>query len=130
MFTIKTSKQNKELVTALTNKLSLGAENLIARLAFAYSLSLDRRLDLVAIDDSKGKEYNSKVLFGEYIDYYVAMICVHYGLHKSDKDLSRYIKMHVDDGLQLIIAETGDKNNITGVEFIIDKIERGLKQLM
>ena len=36
---IKTSKENKEVVTQLTNKLSLGAENVIARIAIAHSLA-------------------------------------------------------------------------------------------
>ena len=39
MFTqIKTSFQNKEIVTVLTRKFALGAENVIARIAIAYSL--------------------------------------------------------------------------------------------
>lgn len=39
MFTqIKTSTQNKDAVTFLTRKFGLGAENVIARIAIAYSL--------------------------------------------------------------------------------------------
>ena len=43
---IKTSKENKEVVTQLTNKLSLGAENVIARIAIAHSLAQEEKLDL------------------------------------------------------------------------------------
>ncbi len=130
MFTsIKTSKQNKELVTLLTNKLSLGAENVIARLAFSYSLSMDRRMDLAQVKDAQGKEYNAKVLFGDYLEFYIALVCVHYNLYKTDKDIPRYIKMHVDDGLELINKEVSKKNNITGIELIIDKVEKGLSLL-
>ena len=39
MFTsIRTSASNKIVVTDLTRKLNLGPENVIARIAFAYSL--------------------------------------------------------------------------------------------
>lgn len=38
MFTsIKTSKVNKDIVTDLSRKFNLGAENIIARIAFAVS---------------------------------------------------------------------------------------------
>ena len=60
---IKTSKENKEVVTLLTNKLNLGAENAIARIALTYSLSLGEKLNIKDIQNSSGKEYSSKVLF-------------------------------------------------------------------
>jgi DNA sulfur modification protein DndE len=130
MFTaIKTSKKNKELVSELTKRLGLGAENMIARIAFSYSLSKERRMILSEIEDAQGKEYSSKVLFGENIDIYIAMICVHYSLYKTHKDVSKYIKMHVDDGLRIISEELIKKGDISGIEFIINKIERGLKEL-
>ena len=129
MFTsIKTSKANKEIVTQLTRRLNLGAENVIARIAFTYSLYKDRKMDLALVKDAGGKEYSTKVLFGDNADYYIALICVQYNLYKSDKDLPRYIKMHIDDGIELIAKEIDQKKNITGAEFLIDKIEKGLKQ--
>lgn len=126
---IKTSKNNKELVTRLTNKLNLGAENIIARLALSYSLAGNRLMDLHQIQDSNGKEYSFKVLFGDYGDYYIAMICVHYQLYKTDKDIGRYIKMHIDDGLQLINDEIEQKQGISGTDFITNEIEKGLALL-
>lgn len=125
---IKTSKNNKEVVQELTRKLNLGAENVIARIAFAYSISKDIHLDLKDIQDAQGKEYSAKILFGEYLSYYIAMICVHYNLYKTDKDIARYVKMHIDDGLQLIHKEFG-KSNLTGIEYLIQKIETGIKTL-
>ena len=45
MFTsIKTSKINKDIVTDLSRKFNLGAENIIARIALTYSLSKARKL--------------------------------------------------------------------------------------
>jgi DNA sulfur modification protein DndE len=123
---IKTSKANKEVVTNLTRRLNLGAENLIARLAFSFSIARERKLSLSDIQDSQGKEYSAKVLFGEYSDFYVAMVCVHYGIYKSDKDISRYLKMHIDDGLELIEKDIARKSSITGTDFLINEIEKGL----
>lgn len=128
MFTqIKTSKENKEVVSLLTRKLGLGTENVIARMAYTYSLSKDRKLDLNSIKDSSGKEYSKSVLFGEYHDIYLGLVCVHYGLYKTDKDIGRYIKMHVDDGLQLLNDEVNSRSNIDGFDFITEKIENSLK---
>lgn len=127
MFTqIKTSKENKEVVTLLTRKLGLGAENVIARIAYTYSLSNDRKLDLNDIKDAGGKEYSKSVLFGEYDDIYIGLVCVHYSLYKTDKDIARYIKMHVDDGLQLLNEEVNERSNIDGFDFLSEKINGGL----
>ncbi|MCC8407739.1 DndE family protein [Mucilaginibacter sp. UR6-1] len=124
---IKTSKANKEIVSSLTSKLNLGAENIIARLALAYSINLERKMELSKIQDSGGKEYSAKVLFGDYTDYYIALICVHYNVYKSDKDISRYIKMHIDDGLELLNTEFAGNVSTTGFDFIATKIDQGLQ---
>ena len=130
MFTsIKTSKSNKEIVSELTRRLNLGAENVIARLAFAHSLANDGKLDLKSIKDSGGKEYSTKVLFGDYVDVYVGLICVTYKIHKSDKDVARYIKLHIDKGIESIKKEVELKSSITGSEFLINEIEKGIKYL-
>lgn len=130
MFTsIKTSKRNREIVTQLTRRLNLGAENIIARIAFSYSLSQKKKLDLSHIADSQGKEYSSKVLFGEHLDIYIALVCVNYNLYKKDKDLAKYVKMHIDDGLTLIYNETESNPNMTGFGFLINKIEKGIYNL-
>lgn len=127
MFTqIKTSRENKEVVALLTRKLGLGTENVIARMAYTYSLSKDRKLDLNSIKDSSGKEYSKSVLFGEYYDIYLSLLCVHYGLYKTDKDIARYIKMHVDDGLQILYKEVNERSNIDGFDFLTEKINLGL----
>jgi DNA sulfur modification protein DndE len=131
MFTsIKTSKENKELVSQLTRRLNLGAENTIARLAFACSIAAGKKLDLEEIEDAQGKEYSAKVLFGEFIDIYVAMICVNYDIHKSNKNIPRYVKMHLDHGLRLISDQMNKKDSMSGMEFIINNIEKGLRHVV
>lgn len=129
MFTqIKTSKKNREVVTILSRKFNLGAENVIARIAFAYSLSTGRKLSLSDIADSQGKEYSKTVLFGGNYSFYLGLICVHYGLYKTDKDIPKYIKMHIDDGLEIMSQELSDNPNLNGLEYLIDKIDSGLDQ--
>ena len=131
MFTqIKTSKENKEVVALLTRKLGLGTENVIARIAYTYSLSQDKKLDLNDIKDAGGKEYSKSVLFGEYYDIYLGLLCVHYGLYKTDKDIGRYIKMHVDEGLKLLNEEVNERSNIDGFDFLIEKINLGILNIV
>lgn len=126
---IKTSKVNREIVTELSRKFNLGAENMIARIAFVYSLSLGRHLSLVDIEDSQGKEYSKSVLFGNNYPFYIGLICIHYNIYKTDKDIPKYIKMHIDDGLHLMNEELKDNPNLNGMDYLIDKIEKGLAAL-
>ena len=119
---IKTSRANKLVVTELSRKFNLGAENVIARIALAYSLAQDRQLSLSDIADSQGKEYSKNVLFGSNLPYYIGLICVKYGLYKTDKDIPKYVKLHIDDGLQLMNKELRNNPNLNGYDYLIDKI--------
>ena len=127
---IKTSKENKTVVTELSRKFNLGAENIIARIALTYSLSQDRLLSLVDIADSQGKEYSKNVLFGNNMPYYVGLVCVKYGLYKTDKDIPKYVKLHIDDGLQLMNKELQENPNLNGYDYLIDKITHGLEDII
>ena len=126
---IKTSEKNKEVVRELTTKLGLGPENLIARIAFAYSIAQSNKLDPRNIQDSKGKEYSAKVLFGDYSEVYIAIVCQHYGIYKTDFDIPRYIKMHIDDGLSLISEMTKENPNLPLFDFVVEQIDSGLRSL-
>ena len=57
---------------------------------------------------------------------YIGLICVHYGLYKTDKDIPKYIKMHIDDGLTLLNEEVNNRSNIDGFDFLAEKINVGL----
>lgn len=96
---IRTSKENKEIVTKLTSKFNLGSENVIARIALAYSLEHDEKLDLKDLKDSSGKEYSKSVLMGDNEDVYLGMIALKYKLLHSDSLLVKYLKLHLDYGL-------------------------------
>lgn len=126
---IKTSKNNKLLVSELTKKLNLGTENVIARIAFTYSLSKNNKFNILDIKDSGGKEYSKSVLFGNNYSYYEALLCTHYNISKTDKDIPKYFKMHIDDGIELIALELNDNPNLNGFDYLIDKIELGLNEL-
>lgn len=127
---IKTSEANRSVVAGLTSKLGMGPENLIARIAFAYSISQGQKLNLSDMQDSKGKEYSSKVLFGDYSAFYIAIVCQHYGLHKTDYDIPKYIKMHIDDGLESIVKVTNENPNLPLFDFVLEQIEKGLEKLI
>lgn len=130
LINIRTSEANKIVVQDLTRKLNLGTENIISRIAFAYSISKGLSLSLDKdLYDSKGKEYKDDILFGKYRDYYMAIICQHYGLYKSDKDIGKYIKMHIDHGLSLINTLFEENKNYTGLDFLLESIESGIEKL-
>ena len=126
---IKTSTENKERVTRLTRKFGLGAENIIARIAIAYSLKQGGHFDPTKVKDSGGKEYSRNVLFGNLFPLYLSMICEHYQIKSTDKDLPRYFKLHLDDGLELIDKDVKDNPNLVGFEYLFDKIHEGLSEI-
>ena len=127
MFTaIRTSQENKILVPELTRKLNFGPENVLARIAFSYSLATKIKFKLTDIKDAKGKEYSKNVLFGNNSIFYIALVCIHYGIYKTDKDIPKYIKMHIDHGLEMINMELKKNSNLTGFDFLINKIDSGL----
>ena len=126
---IKTSTENKERVTRLTRKFGLGAENIIARIAIAYSLKQGGHFDPTKVKDSGGKEYSRNVLFGNLFPLYLSMICEHYQIKSTDKDLLRYFKLHLDDGLELIDKDVRDNPNLVGFDYLFDKIHEGLSEI-
>jgi DNA sulfur modification protein DndE len=99
---IRTSKENKEIVTKLTSKFNFGSENVIARIALAYSLENDDKLDLKDLKNSGGKEYSKSVLLGDNEEIYLGLIAMKYNLHHLDKNISKYLKIHLDFGLSYL----------------------------
>lgn len=126
---IKTNRLNKAVVTNLTRKFSLGAENVIARIALAYSMESGHKFKPTDVKDSGGKEYSKKILFGNYYGIYEAMLCTLYGIKSTDKDIPKYFKLHLDDGLSMIAAEVKDNPNLVGFDYLTDKIKIGLKNI-
>ena len=68
-------------------------------------------------------------MFGDYFDIYIGLLCTHYGLYKTDKDIPKYVKMHIDDGLELIDKEVTESSKVDGFEYVTNKIGSVLKQI-
>lgn len=126
---IKTTSRNKDIVVDLTRKFMLGAENVIARIAIAYSLHSGEKFSPLEVKDSGGKEYSKSVLFGSYYNIYLAMICTLYQIPENDKDIPRYFKLHLDDGLERIAADIKDNPNLVGFDYLFDRIYCGLEEI-
>lgn len=126
---IRTSEKNQDVVRRLTTKLPYGTkENVIARIALGYSLQTGKRFQTgdFNIYDSKGKEYKDHILFdAKYRDFFIALICQYYGLYKTDDNIPKYIKLHIDHGLELMDTIFQDNYNYTFFDFLVEYIEKG-----
>ena len=131
MFTqIKTSSKNRENVVELTRTFNLGAENVIARVALADSLQSGEKFSPLDIKDSGGKEYSKNVLFGSFYPVYLAMVCTLYQIPDTNKDIPRYFKLHLDDGLEKIAKDVKENQNLVGYDYLFDKINDGLTAII
>ncbi len=126
---IRTSAVNRDAVATLTRRFGLAAENVIARVAIALSLQAGARFSPLEVKDSGGKEYTRGVLFGNLYPIYAAMMCRHYGIAPGDKDLPRYFKLHLDDGLERMMRDMEDNPNLVGYDYLLDKIHLGLEDI-
>ena len=132
---IKTSEANKEVVQKLSRKILRGAsENVIARIALGYSLQIGKKFTTSDFTDkkydSKGKEYKDHVLFeAQYRDYFIALICQHYEVHKTNNNIPKYIKLHIDHGLDAINQLFDDNPKYTIFDFLTDHLEKGIAHL-
>lgn len=132
---IRTSEDNQAVVRNLTAKLPVGTrENVIARIALGYSLQTGKKFQTADFNlyDSKGKEYKDHILFDEkYRDFFIALICQHYGLYKTDEvNIPKYIKLHIDHGLESLDKIFTDNYNYTFFDFLIEYIEKGTLPLI
>lgn len=126
---IRTSERNQDVVRRLTTKLPYGTkENVIARIALGYSLQTGKKFQTADFNfyDSKGKEYKDHILFdAKYRDFFIALICQYYGLYKTDDNIPKYIKLHIDHGLELMDTIFQDNYNYTFFDFLVEYIEKG-----
>jgi Predicted ATPase len=130
---IKTSEKSHEIIRRLTPKLGdRTPENVIARIALTYSLQRGTKFNSndFSLYDSKGKEYKENILFdAKYKDFYIALICQYYGVYKTDDSISKYIKLHIDNGLELL-DKIFESNEYTFFDFLNEYIEKGTAHLI
>lgn len=130
---IRTSEANQEIVRKLTSKLPVGTkENVIARIALGYSLQSGKRFSNSEFNiyDSKGKEYKDHILLdAKYRGFYIALICQHYGVYKVNENIPKYIKLHIDHGLELMDNLFSNNNNYTFLDFLTEHLDKGISLL-
>jgi DNA sulfur modification protein DndE len=130
---IRTSEKNQEVVRQLTSKLPVGTkENVIARIALGYSLQTGKKFAAADFSsyDSKGKEYKDHILFdAKYRDFYIALISQYYGIYKTDDTIPKYIKLHIDHGLEMMDHIFQDNFNYTFFDFLVEYNEKGILHL-
>lgn len=127
---IKTSKENQGIVTFLTHKMPGNPkENIIARIALGYSLSLGKRFAQTEFNiyDSQGKEYKDSFLFDSANkDYYIALICQAYGINKNNDLIPKYVKLHIDHGLSQIYYLFENRPQYTFFDFLVENLSKGI----
>ncbi|WP_041263878.1 DndE family protein [Bernardetia litoralis] len=106
LINISTSKENKEKISKLSQKF-LGAKekNIIARIALGFSLQTGKKFSKQEFStySSGGQEYKDANLFSQqYKPLFIALICQYYDIRKTDENLSKYIKLHIDHGVEII----------------------------
>jgi DNA sulfur modification protein DndE len=126
---ISTSQETEEILGRLSSKFSLPSKNILMRIAFAYSLTRGRKIDLSKAEDTKGNPYKEFTVVGYYRTYYVALICQFYGIFKTDSDIPKYFKLHIDDGLRLLDKLFSENSNYNFSDFLLAHIERGIDSL-
>lgn len=130
---IFTSQKNQEVVSKLTRKLPGDTrENVIARIAICHSLSSKKRFtrEEFSLYDSKGKEYKEHVLFDpQYKDIYIALVCQAYKISPDDELLPKYIKLHLDHGLELIDKYFEDNPDNNFLDFFMKYLTKGTEAL-
>lgn len=126
---IRTSEKNHAKVVELTRKFGFGAENVAARVALATSLASGKRMDLNEIQNSAGKQYRTTILFGKHTETYVSMVAVKYGLHRTNKDVPRLIKMHIDDGIEQLHSRHLSQQSSDPSEALMSAVGQGLLKL-
>ncbi|MBL1147147.1 MAG: DndE family protein [Pseudomonadota bacterium] len=130
---LKTSEANLEVVKSLTSKLPTGTkENVIARIALCYSLQQGKHFSSSEFNayDSKGKEYKDQTLFdSKYKDFYIALICQHYGVYRTDENIPKYIKLHIDHGLETMGNVFENSKEYNFFDFLLEHLEKGMSVL-
>jgi DNA sulfur modification protein DndE len=132
---ISTSEKNKEVVQHLTRKLPTGTkENVVARIALGYSLQTGKKFTEQEFGkdgyDSKGKEYKDHILFdAKHREFYIALIAQYYGIYRTDEKIVKYIKHHIDHGLQLMANIFEGNNNYTFIDFLTEHLDKGITAL-
>jgi DNA sulfur modification protein DndE len=134
---IRISKRNAELVDYLTNLFSFKFDGIIARIAFTYSLQLNRRFDVNEDFQigSDGKDWrDDRALFGSssdeksYFVIYKALLDQHYRMICTEDEFVKLFKRHLDFGLEKIYKDIEGKSITSGyhITYLMKLVKNGL----
>lgn len=128
---VSTSEEAEAVLLTLSQRFGLSSKNQLIRIAFAYSLSRSTKFTLEDYSQSntKGNQYKEFTVVGNYRTYYIALVCQHYGIYKTDVDIPKYFKLHVDEGLLLMEKLFAESSNYNLSDFLLEYIERGIDEL-
>ena len=120
---IRVSKQNDELIDKIKSIYKFKSEGIIPRMAFAYSLQLNKRFDL-SVDTappSDGRDFrDDRGLFGTIVDgrsnypIFKAVLDKHYNVSLFEDDFSKLFKLHLDLGLSEINKKISNSELTSG----------------
>lgn len=133
---IKSSKRSEELISELTRIYNFHSDSIIARVAFCYSLQINKRFDMaIAPLDQKGKDFLSETnLFGSvkggtsYLPIYKSLLDQHYSSSLNEESFRVLFTHHLEFGLEKIQEITKDKNITAGehISFLMLLVKKGL----
>lgn len=135
---IKISKRNSDIIDHLTSLYNFKLDGIIARIAFAYSLQLNKKFNI--LEDvqisSDGKDWrDERALFGHSADeksYYViykALLDQHYNKNLTEEEFIKLFKRQLDFGLEKMYQDTEDKNITSGshIQYLMKLVKNGLE---
>lgn len=135
---IRISKRNSDVIDHLTTLYKFKFDGIVARIAFNYSLQLNKKFDEreESTIGSDGKEWrDERALFGvsadekSYFVIYKAMLDQHYNKNLSEDDFIKLFKRHLDFGLEKIQFDLEDKNIASGfhISYLMKIVKNGLE---
>jgi len=135
---IKTSEANKTVVYNLTkNKFQFKDDRTIAQIAIAFSLQQNKKFTVedFGSKDNKGKEYPDSLL-GELNrksnnGIYKAILNQHYRRRLSEDDFSKFLKLHLDHGLEVLNRDIlmSSKGNNAHIDYLLNIVNNSLSLL-
>lgn len=135
---IKISKKNSETIDQLTMLYNFKYDGIISRIAFCYSLQLNKKFDLKEEVQmvSDGKDWrDERALFGvssdekSYFVIYKSMLDQHYNQILTEDEFIKLFKRHLDFGLEKISTDLKNQNISSGyhISYLMKIVKSGLE---
>ncbi|RZK26739.1 MAG: DUF1832 domain-containing protein [Flavobacterium sp.] len=135
---IRISKRNSDLIDQLTALYNFRFDGIIARIAFSYSLQLNKKFSM---DDdvqvsSDGKDWrDERALFGlssddkSYFVIYKALLDQHYNKNLTEEEFVKLFKRHLDVGLEKINQDIEGRNITAGhhISYLMKIVKTGIE---